>query len=143
VQPLSNGKNLANQFGSFSAFDGTEVKTEERQLGIDCVYAQQLLPHSYSGAENFSKYMHRSFSSNSFEGKPGFLSQPYSDTLVDSPNFQRHDLSSPEDTLFTGQMRRVCSTGDLQVKTTTLRFSSLRQILFLTMIYDCHYFHLI
>ncbi|WVZ23204.1 hypothetical protein V8G54_001748 [Vigna mungo] len=114
VQPLSNGQNLANEFGTFSAFDGSEVKTEEAQLGVDCVYAQQLLPHSYSGAENFSRYMHRSFSSNSFEAKPGFLSQPYTDTLVDSPKFQRHDLSSPEDTLFTGQMRRVCSTGDLQ-----------------------------
>lgn len=124
VQPLSNGQNVANEFGTFSAFDGSEVKTEETQLGVDCVYAQQLLPHSYSGAENFSRYMQRSFSSNSFEAKPGFLSQPHTDTLVDSPKFQRHDLSSPEDTLFTGQMRRVCSTGDLQVKSTTPRFCS-------------------
>ncbi|KAG5029980.1 Zinc finger protein CONSTANS-LIKE 3 [Glycine soja] len=110
VQPLSNGQNLANEFGSFSAFDGSEVKTEECQMGVDYVYGQQLLPHShsYSGAENFSKYMLRSFSSNSYEGKP------YSDTREDSTKFQSHEMSSPEDTVFGGQMRRVCSTGDLQ-----------------------------
>lgn len=119
VQPLSNGQNLANEFGSFSAFDGSEVKTEECQMGVDYVYGQQLLPHShsYSGAENFSKYMQRSFSSNSYEGKPA-----YSDPREDSPKFQRHEMSSPEDnTVFGGQMRRVCSTGDLQVKLKTPR----------------------
>ncbi|KAK7399186.1 hypothetical protein VNO78_10364 [Psophocarpus tetragonolobus] len=94
-----HGQNLANEnFASFSAFDGSEVKSEECQVG------HQLLPHSYSGAENFCKYMQRSISSNSFEGKPSFMSQPHSDTLLDSP----------EDSVFGGQMRRVCSTGDLQ-----------------------------
>ncbi|TKY60649.1 hypothetical protein E2542_SST17748 [Spatholobus suberectus] len=53
VQPLSNGQNLANEFGSFSAFDGSEVKSEECRMGVDYVYGQQLLPHSYSGAEIF------------------------------------------------------------------------------------------
>ncbi|KAG4999004.1 hypothetical protein JHK87_020076 [Glycine soja] len=110
LQSLSNGQNLANEFGSFSAFDGSEMKTEECQMGGDYAYSQQLLPHSYSGAENFSKYMHRSFSSNSYEGKPA-----YSDPREDSPKFQRHEMSSPDDnTVFGGQMRRVCSTGDLQ-----------------------------
>ncbi|KAK7318201.1 hypothetical protein RJT34_02900 [Clitoria ternatea] len=111
-------QSLANEFPSFSAaFDGSEVKIEECQKGIDYVYGQQLFhPHSYSGAENLSKYMQRSFSSNSFEGKPGFLSQlPHcGDTIMDSPKFQGHDMSSPEDTsVYAGQMRRVCSTGDL------------------------------
>ncbi|KAK7358592.1 hypothetical protein VNO77_00526 [Canavalia gladiata] len=109
---VSNGQNLANEFSSFSCFD--EVKSEECQIGVDYMYGQQFLPHSYSGAESVSKYMQRSFSSNSFEGKPGFVSQPHADTLVDSPKFQTHELSSPEDIVFGGQMRRVCSTGDLQ-----------------------------
>ncbi|KAL2342734.1 hypothetical protein Fmac_004019 [Flemingia macrophylla] len=113
---MSNGHNLATEFRSFSPFDGhgSQVKSEDSQLGVDSVYGSQLLPHSYSGADDFSKYMQRSFSSNSFEGKPGFLSQPYSDAHVDSPSFQRHDMSSPDDIVFAGQMRRVCSTGDLQ-----------------------------
>ncbi|XP_027344004.1 two-component response regulator-like APRR5 [Abrus precatorius] len=114
VHALSSGQNLANEIGSFSGFDGLEVKSEECQVGVDYVYGQQYLPHSYSGTENVSKYMQRSFSSNSFEGKPGFVSQPHCDALVDSPKFQSHDMSSPEDSLFGGQMRRVCSTGDLQ-----------------------------
>lgn len=86
-------------------------------MGLDYAYNnQQFLPHSYGGTESVSKYMQRSFSSNSFEGKPGFLFQTRHETLVDSPNFQRNDISSPENSAFSGQMRRVCSTGDLQVK---------------------------
>lgn len=120
VQTLSsNGptNSAASELGSFSAFDGSEVKSEESQMGLDYAYNnQQFLPHSYSGTESVSKYMQRSFSSNSFEGKPGFLFQTRHETLVDSPNFQRNDISSPENSAFSGQMRRVCSTGDLQVK---------------------------
>ncbi|XP_061355304.1 two-component response regulator-like APRR5 [Gastrolobium bilobum] len=114
VQPQSNGPISTSEFGSFSACDGWEVKNEECQMGVDYTYNQQFLPHSYSGTENIYKYMQRSFSSNSFEGKPDFLFQPHCDTLIDSPKFQRHDTSSPEHTVFAGQMRRVCSTGDLQ-----------------------------
>ncbi|KAJ1411794.1 CCT domain [Sesbania bispinosa] len=102
VQPLSNGTNLASELASFSAFDGSEVKSE----GVDYTYNQQFLPHSYSGAENVYKYMQlqRSFSSNSFEGKPGFQFQPQHDALLDdSPKFQSHDMDSPENS---GQMRR-------------------------------------
>lgn len=108
VQPLCNE--------SFSAFDFSQVKNEESQISIDYynyntnTNNNQFLPHSYSGDENVSKYMQRSFSSNSFEKKPSFLFQTHHDNLVDSSKFQRHDLSSPENSL-----RRVCSTGDLQV----------------------------
>ena len=42
LQSLSNGQNLANEFGSFSAFDGSEMKTEECQMGGDYAYSQQL-----------------------------------------------------------------------------------------------------
>lgn len=107
VQPLCNE--------SFSAFDFSQVKNEESQISIDYynyntnTNNNQFLPHSYSGDENVSKYMQRSFSSNSFEKKPSFLFQTHHDNLVDSSKFQRHDLSSPENSL-----RRVCSTGDLQ-----------------------------
>ncbi|KAK7251350.1 hypothetical protein RIF29_34460 [Crotalaria pallida] len=119
---LSNGPNLETEFGSFSsALDGFEVKTEECQIGVDFDYNinsnynqhHHFFPHSYSGAENVSKYMQRSFSSNSFHGKPSFLFQTHCDKLIDSPNFQSHATSSPENS-FNGQMRRVCSTGDLQ-----------------------------
>ncbi|XP_019429882.1 PREDICTED: putative zinc finger protein CONSTANS-LIKE 11 [Lupinus angustifolius] len=114
-----NAPTLENEFGSFSsALDGFEVKSEECQLGIDYninTYNQHhFFPHSYSGAENVSKYMQRSFSSNSFDGKPGFLFKSHCDRLIDSPNFQRHAINSPENSSLDGQMRRVCSTGDLQ-----------------------------
>ncbi|CAJ2676544.1 unnamed protein product [Trifolium pratense] len=103
-----------NNNGSFSSFDISEVKNEESQISIDYYNNYnnnntQFLPHSYSGVENVSKYMQRSFSSNSFEKKPNLLFQTHHDILVDSSKFQRHDLSSPENSL-----RRVCSTGDLQ-----------------------------
>ncbi|KAL1364374.1 hypothetical protein HN51_012579 [Arachis hypogaea] len=124
--------NLESDFASFSSgFDVTQVvKSEECQIGVEFDYGynnhnhQHFFPHSYSGAENVAKYMQRSFSSNSFHGKPGnFLFQNnHSDTLnnnnnnnnMKSPSFQRHDMNSPENSAFNGQMRRVCSTGDLQ-----------------------------
>jgi len=107
--PTDQNQPLCNE--SFSAFDFSQVKNEESQISIDYYnYNNQFLPHSYSGDENVSKYMQRSFSSNSFEKKPSFLFQTRHDNLVDSSKFQRHDLSSPENSL-----RRVCSTGDLQV----------------------------
>nr|GMD62278.1 zinc finger protein CONSTANS-like [Ipomoea batatas] len=74
------------------------------------------MPQSYG--ENAMKMMQRSFSSNSFEGRPSNFSpfQPQLDTLLESPNLHAQVLSSPENSSFSsGQMRRVCSTGDLQV----------------------------
>ncbi|XP_057417619.1 two-component response regulator-like APRR9 [Lotus japonicus] len=118
-QPLSsNGSNLATEYGCFSAFDESEVKSEESQMGVVHDYTcstQKFIPHSYSGAEDLSKYMQRSFSSNCFEGKPSFLFQnSHHDASVDSSKFQKHEMNSPEHSVFSGQMRRVCSTGDLQ-----------------------------
>ncbi|CAK8579228.1 unnamed protein product [Lathyrus sativus] len=98
--------------GSFSDFDLSQVKNEDSssQLSVDFYNNNnQFLPHSYSSVENVSKYMQRSFSSNSFEKKPSFQFQTHRDSLIDSSKFQMHDLSSSENSL-----RRVCSTGDLQ-----------------------------
>ncbi|XP_031259479.1 zinc finger protein CONSTANS-like [Pistacia vera] len=94
-----------------------EVKSEESLVGFDSCYNQQqqsFVPRSYSGVENVAKYMQRSYSSNSFDNKSGFLFQPRFDTLMEPPNVNNQALSSPESNFFSGQMRRVCSTGDLQ-----------------------------
>lgn len=119
LSPLQNGPNL----GNFSALDPLEVKTEQCHVGFDQnAYnynnQQPFAPHSYEGgAENVAKYMQRSYSSNSFDGKPGFLFQPRFDSVMENPNFQNQaaSLSSPESSFLTSHMRRVSSTGDLQV----------------------------
>ncbi|CAK9141923.1 unnamed protein product [Ilex paraguariensis] len=105
---------LANGYSDFS---GLEIKTEECQVPIESLYGygNSFLPHSYDGSdESAMKLMQRSYSSNSFDGKPSFLFQPRFDSLLESPNFQTQVFSSPENSFTTGQMRRVCSTGDLQ-----------------------------
>ncbi|KAJ7952274.1 zinc finger protein CONSTANS-like [Quillaja saponaria] len=112
--PLSNGPNLASEFGNLTALDALDVKTEEFQMGFDYSNIQLLVPHSYGGVENVAKFKQRSFSSNSFNGKPGCLFRPGFSTITDTPCFQNQSLSSPENSFFVGQMRRVCSTGDLQ-----------------------------
>ncbi|CAK7335582.1 unnamed protein product [Dovyalis caffra] len=115
LQALANGENLANGYSNFPGLDALEVKTEECQVGFDSSYNQQsFMPCSYSGVENVAKMMQRSYSSNSFEGKPGFLFQPGFNTLLESPNYQGQALSLPESNFLAGQLRRVCSTGDLQ-----------------------------
>ncbi|XP_031253426.1 uncharacterized protein LOC116111333, partial [Pistacia vera] len=111
LQPLANG------YQDFSSLDAMEVKSEESLVGFDSCYNQQqqsFVPRSYSGVENVAKYMQRSYSSNSFDNKSGFLFRPHFDTLMEPPNVNNQALSSPESNFFSGQMRRVCSTGDLQ-----------------------------
>ncbi|KAJ7944949.1 zinc finger protein CONSTANS-like [Quillaja saponaria] len=125
---LSNDLNFANEFGSFTDFDALQVKSEECQMGFDNSNNQLLIPHSYSGVGNVANFMQRSFSSNSFDGNAGCLFQPRLITITDSPSFQNQSFSSPENSFFAGQMRRVCSTGDLQnvraTHTTQRSFSS-------------------
>lgn len=72
--------------------------------------------HSYSGGDedNVAKYMQRSYSINSFEEKPALFHDPPSMESL-SPDFQTQFLNSPDNCFFGGQIRRVCSTGDLQV----------------------------
>ncbi|KAL5749930.1 hypothetical protein ACOSP7_024533 [Xanthoceras sorbifolium] len=109
-QQNTNLQSLSNGYQDFSSLGVTEVKSEDSHAGFDCFYNQQpFVPHSCSGAENVAKYMQRSFSSNS-----SFIFQPRFDTLMESPNLHNQALSSPENSFFTRQMRRVCSTGDLQ-----------------------------
>ncbi|PSS09393.1 Zinc finger protein [Actinidia chinensis var. chinensis] len=104
--------NSATQFDDFSIFD---VKTEDCQFPIHSSYGYQSFgAHSYGNSENVAKYMQRSYSSHSFDGKPNYLFKPQFDSLMESPNFQPQIMSSPENSFSTGQMRRVFSTGDLQ-----------------------------
>ncbi|KAK7308970.1 hypothetical protein RJT34_05342 [Clitoria ternatea] len=118
LQPLSNGPNIKDEFTNFSALalDVPEMLgSEECQMGLDYSYNQHFLSQSKSDAESASKLIiQRSFSCNSFDGKPSFSFEAPRDTLMDSPNFQWHALNSPENTFFTRDIRRVCSTGDLQ-----------------------------
>uniref|UniRef100_A0A1J3JWX3 Zinc finger protein CONSTANS-LIKE 5 n=1 Tax=Noccaea caerulescens TaxID=107243 RepID=A0A1J3JWX3_NOCCA len=71
------------------------------------------MARSYSAIENAGRYMQRSFSSNSVDGKPNQL--PFDNNpIMDSSNLRYNTLSSPENAFFSGQMRRTYSTGDLQ-----------------------------
>ncbi|XP_062119567.1 uncharacterized protein LOC133834074 [Humulus lupulus] len=133
-------QNLSNGFGiNFSGLDSFSVKTEECQMGFENGYYGN---NNFGGLcssssdNNVTKYIQRSLSSNSFDGKPGFSFSPQFDSLMESSNFQTHHhhqhqaLSSPEidNGFLSGQMRRVCSTGDLQnfgaARTTQRSFSS-------------------
>ncbi|XP_017407193.1 uncharacterized protein LOC108320314 [Vigna angularis] len=115
AQPLSNGSNIKSEFRNFSALHGSEVTGEECQMGVDYSCNQHFLSQTFhASSDSASKVIQRSFSCNSFGVKPGFPVEPHHDTLMDSTNFQLHALISPENSFFTGQMRRVYSTGDLQ-----------------------------
>ena len=103
---LSFGRNLQNGYENFNSLNCLEVKNEECQVDFDS---------AYSDVENVAKYLQRSFSSNYFEGKPNFSFQTPFDSLVESQNFQGQALSMPKTSFFAGQMRKVCSTGDLEV----------------------------
>lgn len=113
---LETASNYPNGYGNLSVL---EVKTEESQIPICSAfdYINSFVPSYGGGCENAVKMMQRSFSSNSFDGKPSFLFQPRLDSLMESPNFHTQVLSSSS-----GQMRRVCSTGDLHsIKTSQMR----------------------
>ncbi|CAI9784586.1 unnamed protein product [Fraxinus pennsylvanica] len=94
-----------------------EVKTKEHQFPFDCFsdYGNSILPEIHDGAaESAVKFLQRSYSGNSFENKPNFLLQPRFDNPFQSPNLQNEMLNFPEGSFFSGEMRRVCSSGDLQ-----------------------------
>ncbi|XP_059664561.1 uncharacterized protein LOC132310405 [Cornus florida] len=118
---LKNASNSANPFTVSSAL---EVKTEECQLRFQpsCNH-QSFEPQSYGSPENAVKMMQRSFSSNYFNGKPEFLYQSGFDNLINSPIFQPQVMSSPKNSFATGQIRKACSTGDLQKMKTNHRLS--------------------
>lgn len=96
------------------------VKAEEFQVQFEFDYSLMV-------PQNDVKLMQRSFSSNCFENnnnKTSFsIFTPKFDSLIESTNFQTSAaISSPENSFSSGQMRRVCSTGDLQkMKTSQTR----------------------
>lgn len=91
-------------------------------------------PHSYgghdSGISKMVKYMQRSYSSGSFEEKPAAaLYQPQFYALMESPDFQGHGMMSSPESCFPGsQIRRVCSTGNLQVLPSWFPFTKILPI---------------
>ncbi|XP_027080805.1 zinc finger protein CONSTANS-LIKE 1 [Coffea eugenioides] len=95
------------------------IKTEEYQVPLETIAAfnNPFVPQNNT-ADNVVKLMQRSYSSNSFDGKPNFFFHQRFDSLMESPNMQSQVMNPPENNLSTGQMRRVCSTGDLQVHNT-------------------------
>lgn len=113
--------NLPNSCGFSTGFSESsvsnsvsEVKTEEFQLGFESTSYNNNTQSYFLGSsdESLVKFIQRSYSSNSFEGKPAFFFQPQFDVLMEGQNFQ--GLASPEiDSGNCNQMRRVCSTGDL------------------------------
>lgn len=107
-------------YPSFSDFQiSDDVKTENF---FDGHIQTASMARSYSAIENAGRYMQRSFSSNSVEGKPTQL--PFNIPVMDSSNLHYNTLNSPENAFFSGQMRRVYSTGDLQVSVFLLCFFS-------------------
>lgn len=111
-----------------TALEVLEVKTEEYQVPFETIAGfcnSVLLQGSVSTTtttaaaanNNAVKLLQRSYSSNSFEdNKPSFLFQPphhhhHLDSVLESPPnyWPSQVLDSPAH-----QMRRVCSTGDLQ-----------------------------
>lgn len=86
---------------------GPEVKAEECHVSFENLPTGNA---SFSLHETALKLMQRSHSSNSFDNSRGFSFRPQFDGVVEA-----QFLGSPETGFQSGQMRRVCSTGDLQV----------------------------
>ncbi|MCD7471334.1 hypothetical protein HAX54_011682 [Datura stramonium] len=122
-----------NSLVGLDDFADYSVKAEEFQVHFESDHfgSSNPLMVPQSCVENDVKLMQRSFSSNSFDdnnnnnnnNKPSFsIFTPQFDSLIESPNFNTPALSSPENSFSSGQMRRVCSTGDLQkMKTSQTR----------------------
>ncbi|KAJ4885310.1 CCT motif family protein [Raphanus sativus] len=109
--------NLSHQIPTGLYFDFSDgVKTEQFYGGSGQNQTETVasMARSYSAVENAGRYMQRSFSTNSVDGKPNQI--PFNNVpLMDSLNLHYNTLKSPENDFFSGQMmRRVYSTGDLQ-----------------------------
>ncbi|KMT12069.1 hypothetical protein BVRB_5g100260 isoform A [Beta vulgaris subsp. vulgaris] len=123
-QQQSHLGSLVNVFSENYSVVSDTIKTEDFHMGFDYPprnYTSYVLgsnnnnnnnySNSYDGSESMLKFMQRSYSSNSFEGKPNFWFQPKFNPLLEVQNFQPEFDTS----LSNGQIRRVCSTGDLPV----------------------------
>ncbi|KAD4384674.1 hypothetical protein E3N88_24842 [Mikania micrantha] len=107
---------------SNEALEFCPVKIEKTQLPS--------YDHYYCGGSDYNAFrmMQRSYSSNSFQqqGSNGVPYQPEFNGLIDSQNLDSLVLTSPDHCFSSTNMRRVCSTGDLQspkVKETSQRLS--------------------
>ncbi|GAB4857412.1 hypothetical protein Ancab_015321 [Ancistrocladus abbreviatus] len=118
---LPNASNSANEFSDYSVSD---MKTEDSPMGFaSSRYNSYLFGSNAFGVDNILGFLQRSDSSNSFDRKQqGFVFQPEFDPLLESPTLQA--ITSPENSFSCGQMRKVCSTGDLPVFRTSLTSSS-------------------
>lgn len=97
----------------FTDFTVPNVKTEDFQnpfSSFSCGHGSSF-GTSVGECENAVKMMQRSFSSKRFEGKPSFLCQPQ---FMGSSGFNNQDLC-PLENSSSVKIRKVCSTGDLQV----------------------------
>lgn len=105
-------ENLSISHLGFTNHTDSNVKTEDLQnpFSISCDFSSSF-GTSLGECENAVKMMQRSFSSNKFKGKPRFLCQPQ---FMGSSSSNTQYLSSLESTSSV-KIRRVCSTGDLQV----------------------------
>ncbi|XP_028799199.1 two-component response regulator-like APRR1 [Neltuma alba] len=105
--------NPETEFRNSSVLRGNNVKCNIFPSS-DYSHNQNLVCKSYRNgdSENVAEFiMQRSLSSKSFDGKPSFL---FPNHLYETSFIQSHALSPPDHTFFAPQMRKVCSTGDLQ-----------------------------
>ncbi|CAN0841229.1 hypothetical protein LINGRAHAP2_LOCUS3168 [Linum grandiflorum] len=116
IDGYNNGGNRRLEPENFYGGGGmdTDVKTEECHMGLEgfvAGYGAPAVDNTTNGGDNFGKpMMQRSYSGNSFvggENSGNYLLQPRF-------HYQNQLLSSPESNFLAGQLRRVCSTGDLQ-----------------------------
>ncbi|KAM7525783.1 hypothetical protein LguiA_015685 [Lonicera macranthoides] len=113
---FSQTTHLENSPSGYVDSNDLGVKQEEFQFPFqsNSDFQGNCVPYSYGGAESTMKMEHRSYSSHSFDGiNPSFMYQPQFSTPMESPNFDTFVSSSPGNSLFTGQLRKACSTGDL------------------------------
>ncbi|KAI3453740.1 hypothetical protein Pfo_010403 [Paulownia fortunei] len=115
--PSAQLENLSLSHLGNAKYSALEVKTEECQLSFDCFscYSNSFLPHSFDAAhETAVKFMQRSYSDNYFQNKQKFSFRPHFDSVLESLSSQNQILSSAEGSFSSGEMRRVCSTEELQ-----------------------------
>ncbi|CAN4077689.1 unnamed protein product [Withania somnifera] len=119
-----------NSLVGLDDFCDYSIKAEEFQVHFESNFGiSNSLMVPQSCVQNDVKLMQKSFSSNSFDKNNNnnlsfSVFTPQFDSLIESPNYQTSaTLSSPDENSFScGQMRRVCSTGDLQkLKTSQIR----------------------
>ncbi|CAA3002986.1 Hypothetical predicted protein [Olea europaea subsp. europaea] len=122
--PSSQLENLSISHLENAKYPFPEVKSEEFPVPFESFsgYDNSFMPQSYDGSSEIAmKFMQRSLSSNSFDGKQKNLLQPGFNYVLEGSNSQKQIFNSTESGFSSGEMRRVCSTGDLQSMRTKLQ----------------------